>query len=429
MAFLEPRTKEDLRRRAAAYAAWAEVSCGLLGRSPDYLNTMLTHYAGLSHALEPTAPKVGQRLKELYLHARRKDLHATHTFTQPFANRGQDGTKNTGVMRVIRETSEGLVISGARGLATGAPFADFDFNLELPRSFQPGAGTYSLTFTVPINARGLSWLCRDVDDRQASSFDSPLSARADEVDCVAVFDEVTLRWDDIIVYVKDLELMQKLVRAIEPYGTPLLAHQVLIRQAAKTRFILGLAHLIAESSQVNQFVGVQERLGDIVLCRDLLESAAVAAVENAVQDPVTGFFLPDMRAASAGVRLFGEYYPRMLNHLLMMGAGRFTSTPQEHTLEVLGTAIEDYFSSASNTAREQVSLYRLAWELAGSTFGARQDLYERFHYGDYTRLKGGHYMMTDKSEAIAMVRRLLTTPPTEQRPFPLPAKFGGASTS
>jgi aromatic ring hydroxylase len=216
MSFLEPRTQEDLRRRAAAYAAWAEVSCGLLGRSPDYLNTMLTHYAGISRALEGIAPKVGQRLKELYLHVRRKDLHATHTFIQPFANRGQDGAKNTGVMRIIRETAEGLVVSGARGLATGAPFADLDFNLELPRSFQPGAGTYSLTFSVPINARGLSWLCRDIDDRQASTFDSPLSARADEVDCVAIFDEVTLRWDDIIVHIQDLELLQKLVRTIEP---------------------------------------------------------------------------------------------------------------------------------------------------------------------------------------------------------------------
>src|SRR6266540_5834662 len=41
MAFVEPRSKEDLRRRAAAYAAWAEVTCGLMGRAPDYMNTCM----------------------------------------------------------------------------------------------------------------------------------------------------------------------------------------------------------------------------------------------------------------------------------------------------------------------------------------------------------------------------------------------------
>src|SRR5262245_29097803 len=46
MAFLEPKSKEDLRRRAAAYAAWAQVTCGLVSRSPDYMNTMITQLAG-----------------------------------------------------------------------------------------------------------------------------------------------------------------------------------------------------------------------------------------------------------------------------------------------------------------------------------------------------------------------------------------------
>ena len=39
MAFMMSKTVDDLRRRRQAFQLWAETSFGLLGRSPDFLNT------------------------------------------------------------------------------------------------------------------------------------------------------------------------------------------------------------------------------------------------------------------------------------------------------------------------------------------------------------------------------------------------------
>jgi aromatic ring hydroxylase len=430
IAFLDPRSKEDLRRRAAAHAAWAEVTCGLMARSPDYMNAMLASFDGLWARSVGAEKEAAKPLRDLYLKARRADHYFTHTFVYPFKSSDAGRMlESPTVMRVVRETPDGIVVSGARGIATGAPFADRNFNFEHfrppPPGKPPGADGHvlSLWFANPVNAPGLRWICRDVEARERSHFDAPLSGVADEVDAIAVFDEVLLPWDDIAAYARDFASLATAAQIFAPWGEELSKHHALIRSVAKTRFILGLGHLMAESSQSSQFINVQQRLGDIVLSLDLLESLAISAVEDAEVDPASGLCYPNKRYVSAGVRYFGEACPRLLDHLLTIGASRFVSSPQERTLEALGSAIEGYFRGSSTSARENVALYRLAWDVAGTSFGSRGSLYERFFSGDPDRQRAGAYMNMDKSDAIAMVRRMLKACPTAEEPFSLPDRF------
>jgi aromatic ring hydroxylase len=44
-AFGMPRTPVQRRLKRQAYIVWAEASCGMLGRSPDFMNVMLTALA------------------------------------------------------------------------------------------------------------------------------------------------------------------------------------------------------------------------------------------------------------------------------------------------------------------------------------------------------------------------------------------------
>jgi aromatic ring hydroxylase len=39
----------------------------------------------------------------------------------------------------------------------------------------------------------------------------------------------------------------------------------------------------------------------------------------------------------------------------------------------------------SREAKEKVALYRMGWDMAGSAWGQRHELYERFFFGEYTR--------------------------------------------
>lgn len=419
ISFKETREKEDLHQRAASYAAWAEVTCGFMGRSPDYMNTCMMAVGASRHYLSAISDAAAERAHRVYLDARRRDLCMTHTFVGPFQDRSKSDQERSQEFRVVRETDEGVVVTGARALATLAPFSDASLNMEIRPSVDRAGVPYSCNFVVPINAEGLNWVCRDSFNTAAAHFDSPLAGKADELDCVAIFDECLIPWEQVVGYVKGADELRR-VGAWSRFAWALLKHQVLVRNIAKTRFIVGLAHLLAESSKVSQFLNVKGQLGLLVKYLRTLETFAVAAVEGAERHPQSGLWAPNHQAVELGIIWYGEFYQKMISVLMDLGGSRPVSTPHERTLDLLGEAIEDYFRGGSKTARESVGLHRLAWDLIGSAWGARQDLYERFHFGHASVLQMNLYDIYNKQQAVEMVRRILTPPAGPEQPFPLP---------
>jgi 4-hydroxyphenylacetate 3-monooxygenase len=65
--------------------------------------------------------------------------------------------------------------------------------------------------------------------------------------------------------------------------------------------------------------------------------------------------------------------------------------------------IERYLTSGGASARDRVALYRLAWDVAGSAFGGRQVLYERFFFGDPVRLASA---LVDNTDLKPLVKRI-----------------------
>ena len=72
--------------------------------------------------------------------------------------------------------------------------------------------------------------------------------------------------------------------------------------------------------------------------------------------------------------------------------------------------IEKYFAAADSDARERVALYRLAWEVACSSFGGRQVLYERFFFGDPVRMASALVDNTDLKPLVERVKAFLKRP-------------------
>jgi aromatic ring hydroxylase len=424
MAFKEARTKDDLRQRAAAYAAWAETTCGFMGRSPDYMNTLLTTLGSVSPLLAEVDPRLASRARGLYLDARDRDLCYTHTFAEPFKVVPAPSEQPERPCRVVTESSEGLVITGARALATLAPFANMNFDLPGGAWYERDGTPYLCGFVTQVAAPGLRWICRDKMGGDRSHSDSPLAARLDEMDCVAIFEDCLIPWENVYMFAPlsvETPAMEFVMAGLQ--------HHVLVRSIAKARFLVGLATLIAESSRVNQFINIQERLGEMVCWLRTLEAFAVAAVEDAYFEPVTGVYHPNPQTTEVAGIWCAQMFPKMVDHLLDIGGSRHVAATQQRTVELLGDLAEQHFRGSGASASETVGLFRLAWEVAGSTWGSRHDLYERFHFGDATLRKVGGYLRFDSSEAVAMVRRILTVPPRPGEVFPVSSPAATAAGS
>src|SRR5262249_26900693 len=83
-----PRTVDDLRRRRQMIALWANWNGGMLGRTPDFMNTMFAGYAAAHEYFARGGRQVGDNIRRYHDTLRRADLCLTHTLIHPFATAG-----------------------------------------------------------------------------------------------------------------------------------------------------------------------------------------------------------------------------------------------------------------------------------------------------------------------------------------------------
>ncbi len=409
LAFIQPRTMDDLVRRRVMFKTWADHHGGMLGRTPDYLNAILAGLASARAYFEKNGPEYGERIVAYYAHCREGDLCATHTFVDPQTNRARTQTDQADPdvpLHIVGESREGLVMSGARMLATLAPYADELMVFPSPSRTHPtDASRYAFAFAVPMSIPGLSFICRESFDFGATPADSPLTTRFEEMDAVAVFDEVVVPWDRVFLK-GDIALCNGLFRFTNAFTHGI--HQFTTKNLAKAELVLGVASLVAETIGRTELPAYQQLLGEIVDAVETLRAYLRAAEADAVLDQ-HGDFVPNPNTISTARNFFPRVYPRLIEIVQLIGSSGLMATPTERDLatpEIAGD-VERYYQSATLMGHDRVRLFRLAWDLACSSFAGRQVLYERFFAGDLNVLMAGRFTTYDRTAAVERVKALL----------------------
>ena len=144
-----PRSREDLAKRARALRTVAEYSVGLMGRTPDYMNVTYAGFAGRPDEWGAHGNEAGaERLVAYQKFLRRGDISLTHTIVQPTVDKATGDAPVAGnehALRKVGETEHGIVVRGARVLATLAPFAD-ELAVYPAAPMPEGADAYALSF-------------------------------------------------------------------------------------------------------------------------------------------------------------------------------------------------------------------------------------------------------------------------------------------
>lgn len=197
-----PRSRADLERRHAGLQAIAEYTVGLMGRTPDYVNVTYAGFAGCHDEWSCNGNEQGAaNLVRYQKHMARADLSLTHAIIHPTTDRAK-GAVPLGMDQVslhkVGETEHGIVVRGARVLATLAPFADEV--AVYPAAPMPDASpAHALSFAIPMATPGLKFLCRDSVSLPGSVFDHPFSSRFDEQDAFVIFDNVEVPRDRVFI--------------------------------------------------------------------------------------------------------------------------------------------------------------------------------------------------------------------------------------
>ena len=406
MSFLQPRTKEDLARRTAMIKTWADYSGGTLGRTADYLNSSIMAMAAAKEFFGREGRDYASNVQKYYEHVRENDLLLTHTLINPQTNRSVGPSKQVDpfvAARVVEKTSGGVVIRGARMLAT-LPMADeiMVFPSTVIRSGQDDA-PYSLAFALPVGTKGLKFICRE-SFASDSAYDHPLASRFDEQDAVVVFDDVLVPWERVFI-MEDPERANRASEATD--AVVFMAHQATVREAAKAEFVSGLVTLVAETIGVDQFPQVQEKISEILLTTETMK-AFIAASEANARVNSWGLMTPDYAPVNSARNLWPRVAPALSVVLKQIGASGLMAIPPEEVLDSPARPeVDKYYQAKLATGEERIRLFKLAWDLAGSSFGGRQDLYERFFFGDPVRMASAYYAWYNKEPYKQRVMELL----------------------
>lgn len=406
VAHLRPRTHEDLERRHRAFDRFARYSVGMLGRTPDYVNVVLAGHVSRADLWANADPKYYERISNYQKLVAERDLSLTHTIVHANIDKSigeLDGQNADLTLQVVDRTEEGIIVRGAKLLATLGPIAD-ECYVYPATPIRPGYERYALSFAVPMSAPGLVVVCRDHYGVDQPVEDRPFSSRFDEQDGVVIFDDVLIPHERVFID-GDLELYNSVNAGTATGNTQ---QQTAIRSAVKLEFAYDLLSEMAKTMGASARPDVATMLGEVHGYLRMTK-AIIHSAETRAHDWGGGaFFVHD----DIGVlrTIMSEWMIRVNEIIKAIGSHNLLATPTQAAFddERLGPLLERYLPGAGDvTARERARTFRTAWDFAGSALGSRIELYERFYLGSIGRARILEHMKAQKAGEGGALRDFL----------------------
>jgi 4-hydroxyphenylacetate 3-monooxygenase len=409
-AFLIPRTREDLVTRRKAMRMWAGSHYGFMGRTPDHLASLLAGLAAAPDVLAKGGQQFADNAVRMHQQVRDDDLYMSYVIINPQTDKSRassDQEEQFLHAGIVSDDDNGFVVRGAKMIGTSAIFSNLIFVSSI-QPLTPDDTDYAFSCAIPIDSPGLKFYSRRSYEQQATStYDYPLSSRFDENDCLVVFEDVKVPWENTFVY-KSVELT-----AAQFFQTP--AHvyintQAQIRCWTKLEFIASLALRIAETNGVAKQPIVMDMLGRLAASVALIE-AGVRATEAAFEPLGNGFVRPNAKLMYATMANAGPTYMSAIEILRTICGGGVIQVPSsvdDFFDAEAGADIRRYVKSPGVPAEDRVKLFKLAWDVIGSEFAGRHQQYEMFYSGGPQVAKAYAFRNFDWGAGAGMVERLLS---------------------
>ena len=420
-AFATPRTPADLRAMGRSYAATIFLTAGNMTHTPGYGNLIALGIQDVVRQRK-VSPEQGASA------AAYRDLLARTgrflTFSAGAATIGyrlREDPDQRAALRIVRETGAGLVLSGKVGMHTSPVYAE---DVYVGAHSGVDRDGHRATFIVPVNARGVTVLCRKISARHANPFLAPLSSRFDELDGQLWLEEVLVPWERVFLT----------EASPDPIAAWCFWHQ-LYAWLAKAEFTLGLALACAHAMGLRDHEPTIEHLMDLVVDVQTVRSCQTAA-ELDPDISEEGYCIPGRAHVAAGSIAMQKARQRMAEILRTVPGSSLVVAPSDKDLTSpeVGAGLEESFGGGEYTALQRAALLQLAADHVASALDGRESAFElhangglvawrarlRRAFPDYNALANGVLRALsldmpaidlDNLRAIALPQRRPVTPP------------------
>jgi 4-hydroxyphenylacetate 3-monooxygenase len=408
-AYLVPRTKEDLRFRREGIEYASRLTFGAFGRNIDMVSTLAVGMIAQYPAFERACPEYAANIGAFHRRAELENVHLTESIIEPQGYRARaSGTSDTtppperGVARIVKESNEGVWISGVKAVGTATPQA----NEVMLGSFHPPLLDESFWVVVPLNSPGLRMVCREIVHQPGSSaYDHPLDSRGEEMEAILICDEVFVPRDRI------LSLRAQEVHSVNFYNV-WARHEhwyTFLRLMVKAELLAGLLQLVVDTLEVGEVPVVRQRVADVIEFAVILRGMAIAAEERAELSE-GGVMTPDPVLVTAA-RSYGLAVLPLVMHTIedLAGQGlllRFSDADFELPA-AFGQKLEWFFDTRGTSAKEKNAVMNLVWDVVSSAHAARVKGFEEQNALNVPFLKQRLYGEYDRHHLVDEVRHFI----------------------
>jgi 4-hydroxyphenylacetate 3-monooxygenase len=404
-----PRNYDEMVRRRKAMQAWAGVSYGFMGRSPDHLASALVGQRMGIEVFRKHSPERAKAFADYFDYASRNDVFLTYVIINPQAQRGKAWGEQDDdlVARVVDEDSGGVTIRGAKMLGTSSIMANEVFVANL-QPLKPGEEDLAFSCALPMNAKGIRVLSRKSYEASAVSvFDNPLSSRFDENDALLYFDDVKVPWERLFVY-RDTDTCR--AQFHDTPGHAYQNYQAQIRLSVKIRFLVGLARRVTEAIGTTNIPSVSEQLGYLAAQASMVDAMLSGMEASGMQ--LGEWYVPNKHFMYSAQVLTQDLYPKIVNTIRELAGGALIMLPssvKDFTDPMLEKIIQSTQRSATMAPEQKVKFLKAAWDAIGSEFGSRHMQYEMFYAGARFVTSSHSFRTYDWDGATSMVENLMAS--------------------
>lgn len=374
-----PYTKEILEEKFTATHRWMAATNGLMPRHPDFMANVMVGLWDYRSRLADVDVRFAENVEGYFQYCKDNDLILTHAIGDPQMDRSVSVKENPDMaLRVVQRDSDGIVVRGAKQLATMAPYAHDALIYMSPTYARRELAEHVCWFSVPMNAPGLSVYTRpSMAGRKAGS--SELADRFDEQDAMMFFDDVFIPFERVF-------LLDDAETAVEGFWNlnkwSLYAGQ--IRFYHRLRFTLGVARLAARAIGVESFREIKSGIGEIAQYVELVRLSLRGLLDEASRTN-GGLWAPgstlalDTFAAQISGRIT-EILTKISGSGAIMVPGKVDFDQPE-----LAALINRYMGGAGIDAEEKAVVFQAVRNLTTAEFGSRLHVYELWNRGDPVR--------------------------------------------
>jgi 4-hydroxyphenylacetate 3-monooxygenase len=311
-------------------------------------------------------------------------------------------------LRVTAEDDSGVTLNGMKMLASSAAYAH-EVLIGNVMPLAPDQLKESITCVIPLNLPGLSLWSRGPFNRSDTiEFDSPLTYRFDESDCMLVFKNVKVRWEKVIVH--DNPGLSRNIYIRTPSHV-MANHQCNVRFGTKLRFMLAVASLITQATGARDIPAVRDTLGRLA-AMEAGYNAMIDGQIEAYQHIDHGFVLFNRRYLYAAIHWAMESHSKLIDMLReLMGGGQFQFPASIAVVEdpELRDLFTTFWTAGQQSAVDRMKLFKLAWDLVGSDHASRATSYEKFFVGPAFAVRNYNFINAPWDEMHQIAENFMAT--------------------